>query len=41
MNTSLDRICESYSDGDLELLADFIRRTDAAGRDASLELSNA
>ena len=39
MNTALDRICAGYADADLELLADFLRRTAEAGRSAADELS--
>ena len=39
MNTSIDRICAGYSDDQLELLADFLRRTTNAGRDATDELA--
>jgi DNA-binding MarR family transcriptional regulator len=39
MNASLDRICAGYSDDQLELLAEFLRRTTDAGRDATEELA--
>ena len=39
MNTSIDRICADYSDDQLELLADFLRRTTDAGRSATDELA--
>jgi DNA-binding MarR family transcriptional regulator len=39
MNASLDRICAAYSDDQLELLADFLRRTTDAGRTATDELA--
>ena len=39
MNASMDRICAGYSDDQLELLADFLRRTTDAGRDATDELA--
>ena len=39
MNASLDRICAGYSDDQLELLADFLRRTTDAGRSATEELA--
>jgi DNA-binding MarR family transcriptional regulator len=39
MNTSMDEICAGYTDSELELLADFLRRTTAAGRDATNELA--
>jgi DNA-binding MarR family transcriptional regulator len=39
MNASLDRICAGYSGDQLELLADFLRRTTDAGRSATDELA--
>jgi DNA-binding MarR family transcriptional regulator len=39
MNASMDRICAGYSDDQLELLADFLRRTTDAGRTATDELA--
>jgi len=39
MNTSMDQICAGYADTELELLADFLRRTTNAGRDATGELA--
>jgi DNA-binding MarR family transcriptional regulator len=39
MNTSMDQLCAGYSDDQLELLADFLRRTADAGRDATDELA--
>jgi DNA-binding MarR family transcriptional regulator len=39
MNASLDRILAGYSDDQLELLADFLRRTTDAGRTATDELA--
>jgi DNA-binding MarR family transcriptional regulator len=39
MNTSMDQICAGYADTELELLADFLRRTTSAGRDATDELA--
>jgi DNA-binding MarR family transcriptional regulator len=39
MNTSMDEICAGYADKELELLADFLRRTATAGRDATDELA--
>jgi DNA-binding MarR family transcriptional regulator len=39
MNSSMDQICAGYGDTELELLADFIRRTADAGRDATDELA--
>jgi len=34
MNASMDEICAGYSDAELELLADFLRRTTGAGHHA-------
>lgn len=39
MNASMDQICAGYTDTELELLADFLRRTTDAGRDATDELA--
>jgi DNA-binding MarR family transcriptional regulator len=39
MNASLDQICAGYEDDQLELLADFLRRTTDAGRSATDELA--
>jgi DNA-binding MarR family transcriptional regulator len=39
MNTSMDQICAGYADTELELLADFLRRTTNAGRSATDELA--
>jgi DNA-binding MarR family transcriptional regulator len=39
MNTSMDQICAGYNDDQLELLADFLRRTANAGRSATDELA--
>jgi DNA-binding MarR family transcriptional regulator len=39
MNASMDQICAGYGDTELELLADFLRRTTNAGRDATDELA--
>ena len=39
MNTSIDQICAGYSDDQLELLADFLRRTTNAGQDATAKLA--
>jgi DNA-binding MarR family transcriptional regulator len=39
MNTAMDRICAEYPDGELELLAGFLRRTADAGRAATGELA--
>jgi DNA-binding MarR family transcriptional regulator len=40
MNAAMDRICAAYGDDDLELLADFLRRTADAGRAAAKELAD-
>jgi DNA-binding MarR family transcriptional regulator len=39
MNASMDEICAGYSDDQLELLADFLRRTTNAGRSATHDLA--
>jgi DNA-binding MarR family transcriptional regulator len=39
MNSSMDKICAGYGEADLELLADFLRRTTDAGRAATDELA--
>jgi DNA-binding MarR family transcriptional regulator len=39
MNTSMDQICAGYGETELELLADFLRRTANAGRSATDELA--
>jgi DNA-binding MarR family transcriptional regulator len=39
MNTSVDQICAEYSDAELLLLTDFLRRTADAGRTATDELA--
>ena len=39
MNTSVDQICAEYSDAELRLLTDFLRRTADAGRTATGELA--
>jgi DNA-binding MarR family transcriptional regulator len=39
MNASMDRLLAGYSDDQLELLADFLRRTTDAGRNATDELA--
>jgi DNA-binding MarR family transcriptional regulator len=39
MNSSLDEIFAGYSDDQLELLADFLRRTTHAGQDATARLA--
>jgi DNA-binding MarR family transcriptional regulator len=40
MNTSMDQLCAGYADTELELLADFLRRTTNAGRAATDELAS-
>ncbi|MDQ1645920.1 MAG: hypothetical protein QOJ50_2104 [Cryptosporangiaceae bacterium] len=40
MNASMDDICARYTDAELELLGDFLRRTTTAGRHAADELAN-
>ncbi len=39
MNASMDRICAGYGETELELLADFLRRTASAGRSATDQLA--
>lgn len=39
MNDAMDDLCAGYDEPELELLADFLRRTAAAGRDATGELA--
>jgi DNA-binding MarR family transcriptional regulator len=39
MNEAMDQICAGYEDGELELLASFLRRTAEAGRTAAEELA--
>ena len=40
MNAALDELCAGYTDAELELIADFLRRTTAAGRSAAEELAD-
>jgi DNA-binding MarR family transcriptional regulator len=40
MNASIDQICAGYADTELELLADFLRRTTNAGQTATDELAS-
>lgn len=40
MNHAMDGICAGYTEAELELLADFLRRTAEAGRDAATDLSD-
>jgi DNA-binding MarR family transcriptional regulator len=35
MNSAMDRLCEGYSDTELEVITDFLRRTSDAGRTAT------
>ncbi|MGD0452534.1 MAG: MarR family transcriptional regulator [Solirubrobacteraceae bacterium] len=39
MSNSMNAICAGYADSELELLADFLRRTTNAGQDATSKLS--
>jgi DNA-binding MarR family transcriptional regulator len=41
MNASLDQICATYNEGELEVLEGFLRRTADAGRGASQALTRA
>jgi DNA-binding MarR family transcriptional regulator len=38
MNGTMDKICSGYAETELELLAEFLRSTTEAGRDATTEL---
>ncbi|SNT64704.1 DNA-binding transcriptional regulator, MarR family [Streptosporangium subroseum] len=40
MNAQMDQLCEDYTDAELELIADFLRRTTTAGNTATDELSS-
>jgi DNA-binding MarR family transcriptional regulator len=40
MNTSMDQICAGYTDTELDLLADFLRRTTDAGHSATDQLAD-
>jgi DNA-binding MarR family transcriptional regulator len=40
MNSSMDEICAGYSNDELHLIADFLRRTSSAGRNATEELTD-
>jgi DNA-binding MarR family transcriptional regulator len=40
MNSSLDELCNEYSDADLEMIAEFVRRVSGAGRVATDELAD-
>ncbi|WP_245677025.1 MarR family transcriptional regulator [Nocardia acidivorans] len=39
MNTRMDEVCARYSDAELEVIADFLRRTGTAGQESAEELS--
>ncbi|WP_433724671.1 MarR family transcriptional regulator [Nocardia sp. CA-129566] len=39
MNSRMDDLCDRYSEAELDLIADFLRRTAAAGRDSAAELA--
>jgi hypothetical protein len=41
MNTLMDQICAGYTDAELQLLAGFLRRTAAAGHEATEQLAAA
>jgi hypothetical protein len=40
MNSALSRICRGYSESELELLTDFLRRTITAGRVVTDDLAS-
>ncbi|MFD0362219.1 MarR family winged helix-turn-helix transcriptional regulator [Nocardia sp. GCM10030253] len=40
MNTRMDDLCEQYTDAQLDVIADFLRRTAEAGRAATAELAD-
>jgi MarR family len=40
MNTATDQLCASYGDDELQLLVDFLHRTNNAGRTATDQLAN-
>ena len=40
MNASLDQICSGYTEAELEVLADFLRRTTSAGQAATDALAS-
>src|SRR5229473_594781 len=40
MNASMDDVCARYTDAELELLADFLRRTSQAGQHAAGQLAD-
>jgi len=39
MNRSMDQVCAGYTEAELALVADFLRRTAAAGRTAAEALA--
>lgn len=39
MNTRMDDLCDHYSEAELEVIADFLRRTSAAGQESAEELA--
>ena len=39
MNTSMDQLCAGYSEAELELVAEFLRRTTSAGHEATEQLA--
>ena len=39
MNSAMDELCSRYTDAELELIADFLRRTTSAGRAAAEDLA--
>ncbi len=39
MNASMDEVCDGYTDAELDLIAGFLRRTTAAGQDATGRLA--
>ncbi|MEU4341939.1 MarR family transcriptional regulator [Nocardia sp. NPDC023852] len=39
MNTRMDELCERYSEAELEVIADFLRRSGAAGHESAEELA--
>ncbi|WP_378739824.1 MarR family winged helix-turn-helix transcriptional regulator [Nocardia brasiliensis] len=41
MNNRMDELCDRYTDAELELIADFLRRTAVAGHDSATELGGA
>ena len=41
MNTSMDDVCARYTEAELQLIADFLRRTTDAGHDATNQLADA